>query len=105
MILRQEARRQRLRSRTTRCMIEVQNEVMLKKADPQRVKEHSQLQETSTKRARDDEVTHAQRCAPAENKIKFFTAEAPEELTVSSSTHVSTEHCGDPTDAALEQQL
>ena len=28
MILRQEARRQRLRSRTTRCMIEVQNDAM-----------------------------------------------------------------------------
>ena len=40
---------------------------------------------------------------PVENKAKFLTAEAPEESTVSSSTHMSTENCGDSTGTALEQ--
>ena len=38
-----------------------------------------------------------------ENETKFLTAEAPEESTVSSSAHVSTEHCGDSTGTALER--
>ena len=49
----------RSRFRTMRYVIE-----RVKRADPQRVKEHRQLHATSTKRAGDDEVTHARRYAP-----------------------------------------
>ena len=55
-----------MRSQKTKA--EVENDAMHdrgSRADPQRVKEHSQLQATSTKRAGDDEVTHAQRCTPS----------------------------------------
>ena len=64
-----------------------------------------------TKRAEDDDagvqdngVTHTRNYVhKVENEINFLTAEAPEKSTVSSSTHVSTEHCGDSTGTALER--
>ena len=87
MIQRQEARRERmLKSRTTRCMIETAKEksgptagekgqIKREIADPQRVKEHSQLQarERATPKAGNVDDTsgdaHTQRCVPGRDQV------------------------------------
>ena len=86
MIQRQEARRERLKSRTTRCMIQTAKEksgppagekeqIQRERADPQRVKEHSQLQarERATPNAGNVDDTsgdaHTQRCVPGRDQV------------------------------------